>query len=180
MKNFNEFVAENYKKGKGKSFQDDKFIVKNLKMNDEVYKLRRMVMDFVYRAKKLTENELPRITVRISEISVPELIKTDVNFSTNSNAQIRILGVATMGNCEIWISEGTIKNGYDLQWVTYHEILHAAYGIPHIPESPLMKPYTDKEHQNPALLDDIFLSHVNTPDPKEWVKKYGKKYAKKL
>mgnify|MGYP003630326674 FL=1 len=40
--------------------------IKNFKMNDEVYKLRRQVIELIYEAKRGGIN-LPRIAVRIGE-----------------------------------------------------------------------------------------------------------------
>ena len=166
MWSFDEFLQEGHK---GNSFKDKQFIVQNKKMDTDVYLLRRKVMDFIYRAKKLTNDTLPRITIRISDITLQDLLKKDH----------KILGLASMGECVIWIPECTFKDGYDLQGITYHEILHSVFSIPHIDESPLMKPHVNNNDlRTPEIWDEIFLSHIETPDKTEWKKKYSKKYKK--
>jgi hypothetical protein len=97
-------------------------LVKNKKMNQDTYKLRREVMELIYEAKALTSGKLPRIEVRIAD------------------KDTSILGVATVGGNVIWITDGAIKQAkYDLRTVVYHEIVHAVYGVRHIETCPLMK-----------------------------------------
>lgn len=87
----------------------------NLKMSDETYKLRRKVIDYIYEAKRIYPR-LPRITVRITE---------------NDD---KIAGLALVGGNTIWItSDYVAKRG-----VVFHEILHACFGVRHIPGCPLM------------------------------------------
>ena len=85
--------------------------LKNLKMNDEVYKLRRKVIDLVYEAKSLVPS-LPRITVRITE----DAGKT--------------LGVAKMKGNIIWVTKRAIGHP-NLRVVVFHEIQHGVGGIKH-------------------------------------------------
>jgi len=96
----------------------------NYKMNDEVYQLRRRVIELIYEVKK-TIKDLPRIDVRVGE-------------SVNCK---NMLGLAEVGNCKIWITEKAINKGTDyLRHVVYHEIAHAVYGARHNPKCPLMSP----------------------------------------
>lgn len=79
------------------------------KMNSDVYKLRRRVIDLIYEIKELVD--LPRVEVRI----------TDNHES--------ILGQGTKGQFRgrswIWISERAIKaSEFDLRTIVYHEVLH--------------------------------------------------------
>jgi hypothetical protein len=143
--------------------------VTNRDMNDETYALRRKVMEYIYRARNLTNRTMMRITIRIADMTTPELKRSD------------ILGLAQFGSGEIWIPARTIEEGYDLQEITYHEILHSAYNIGHIPESPIMNPYSAKGHYiPPEILDQIFVSHVQVRDPKKWVAQFADKFRKYL
>ena len=95
------------------------------KMNSDVYKLRRRVIDLIYEIKEMVN--LPRVEVRI----------TDDHES--------ILGQGTKGQFRgrswIWISERAIKaSEFDLRTIVYHEVLHAVFGVNHDESCPLMKP----------------------------------------
>jgi hypothetical protein len=119
---------------------------KNLKMNDDVYKLRRKVMDIIYDAKDLYD--LPRIDVRIT-----------------SKMKDNALGVATLKDNILWIQEDTIhldKSKYDLRTIVYHEILHAVFGVPHIQGDRLMGKYHIPLSRKEA--DNLF---------KKWAFEYG-------
>ena len=95
---------------------------KNLKMNDDVYKLRREVMKYIYEARDLCE--LPRIDIRITE-----------------NVDEWVLGLGRMKDNIIWIPKRTFE-GWDLRTIVFHEILHAVYGVEHVKGDKLM----DIEH----------------------------------
>ena len=97
--------------------------IKNFKMNDSVYKLRRSVINLIYEVKNEIKN-LPRISVRIGE---PRHQKT--------------LGVAALKDNKIWITEDAINMGPDaLRNVVFHEIVHAVTGFGHDDNCPLMQP----------------------------------------
>ena len=93
----------------------------NKKMNNEVYSLRRKVINIIYDIKK--EVDLPRIEVRITD------------------SHTHILGVGRM-NCNIiWITEECINcNPKTLFHVVAHEIGHAVFGLSHDDNCKLMKP----------------------------------------
>jgi len=96
---------------------------KNFKMNDEVYSLRRKVINLIYEVRKVVNN-LPRIDVRIG---VPSCNRT--------------LGIARLNDNIIWISEKAINKGQDeLRNTVYHEIVHAVTGFGHDDSCPLMQP----------------------------------------
>lgn len=107
-----------------KKFETDG--LKNLKMSDEVYVLRRKVIELIYEAKTLVPS-LPRISVRITEDS------QEVNGKARLNKNI------------IWIpANSSIRNTNELRRTVFHEILHAAYGIQHKTFCKLMgSAYTD-------------------------------------
>jgi hypothetical protein len=88
-------------------------------MNNEVYALRRKVMDIIYEIKR--DVSIPRIDVRI----------------TTCNREI--LGTARMKDNIIWIPEHTLKmDNNKIFHVVLHEIAHAVWGIEHDEGCPLM------------------------------------------
>ena len=102
---------------------------KNLKMNDEVYALRRQVIDIIYQAKKVLRSngiELPRLDVRIIE---------------NAIDKPQVLGVAQLNENIIWIATSVLsKYKAHLRDVVYHEIVHAVTGFGHDDNCKLMAP----------------------------------------
>jgi hypothetical protein len=111
----------------------------NLKMNDRVYALRRKVLAFVYEAKALFPG-LPRIEIRVTENDP------------------RILGMATVGECVIWITERMVAN----RETVYHEIIHAVFGVGHDPRCSIMKATynVDGPEMPKAEADKIFLKYA--------------------
>ena len=100
--------------------------IKNFKMNDEVYKLRRQVINLIYEVKKEFLS-FPRIEVRIGE-------------ARNHN----VLGVAKLSKNQIWITDRVLNMSEDaLRNVVFHEIVHAVTGFGHDDKCPLMKPTLD-------------------------------------
>ena len=96
--------------------------IKNFKMNDAVYKLRRQVINLIYEAKKEIK-DLPRIEVRIGEAR-----------------KKNVLGVAMLKDCKIWITDDAINMGDEaLRNVVFHEIVHAVTGFGHDEKCPLMQ-----------------------------------------
>ena len=101
--------------------------INNHKMNNEVYQLRKKVIDILYQAKDFEIN-LPRINVRIGN-------------STEKHKNV--LGVG--GNKNIWITEKAINKGYQyLLHVVLHELCHAVYNLPHNEKCKLMSSKLDK------------------------------------
>ena len=97
--------------------------IKNFKMNDAVYKLRRQVIDLIYEAKRGGVN-LPRIAVRIGEQTAKHK---------------NVLGCAKISGNQMWITKDAIDLGSDtLRNVVFHEIAHAVYGTQHDESCPLM------------------------------------------
>jgi len=95
--------------------------IKNFKMNDQTYSLKRKVINLVYEVKNSGVN-LPRIEVKIGEQRKPN-----------------VLGVALLKDNKIWITEDAIKMGEDaLRNVVFHEIVHAVTGFGHDENCPLM------------------------------------------
>ena len=96
--------------------------IKNFKMNDAVYKLRRQVINLIYEVKKEIK-DLPRIDVRIGEAR-----------------KKNVLGVAMLKDYKIWITDDAINMGEDvLRNVVFHEIVHAVTGFEHDEKCPLMQ-----------------------------------------
>jgi hypothetical protein len=110
----------------------------NKRMNNEVYALRREVINFIYEAKKHVN--LPRIDVRITE--------------PNKGSHSNVLGLAYLNENVIYIPSNLIENGRLKTYfreVVAHEIVHAVTGFTHDESCPLMcasvksKPMTDKQ-----------------------------------
>ena len=121
--------------------------IKNFKMNDEVYKLRRQVINLIYEVKKEFLS-FPRIEVRIGE-------------ARNHN----VLGVAKLNKKQIWITKRAVDMSQDaLRNIVYHEIVHAVTGFGHDDKCPLMKP----------TLDGYLL---NKKQCMKYLKKYIKKHT---
>jgi len=103
--------------------------IKNFKMDDEVYKLRRQVINLIYDAKNYGI-ELPRIEVRIG---------------TAKKGHEHVLGVGRMSKRIIWITDKAINHSTNyLRHVVYHEIGHAVFGLNHREDCPLMSSELDK------------------------------------
>ena len=101
--------------------------ITNHKMNDEVYLLRRRVIDILYQARDF-DIKLPRINVRIG---------------TATEKHKNVLGVG--GNKNIWITEKAINKGYQyLLHVVLHELCHAVYNLDHNEKCKLMASVLDK------------------------------------
>ena len=111
--------------------------IQSKRMSDEVYKMRREIIDIIYRVKKLVPN-MPRISVRVAD---------------NDD---EVLGCATMRGREMWITE---RSTSDLA-VVLHEILHAWKGIEHDDNCKLMHPNKQLRVSDKELMD-IFLTYTN-------------------
>lgn len=99
----------------------------NYKMDSEVYKLRRKVINLIYELKNEGFN-LPRVDVRVGE-----------------SKKCNVLGMAVLKDNIIWITEKAINKNEDyLRNVVYHELLHAIYGCDHDKQCPIMSPTLDK------------------------------------
>lgn len=110
-------IMKNKKKGITMNIKE----IKNYKMNNAVYQLRRQVINLIYEAKNYGIN-LPRINVRVGS-------------ATKGNE--KVLGVGGAKN--IWITEKAINKSMDyLRHVVFHEIGHAVFNLPHNEKCPLM------------------------------------------
>jgi len=101
--------------------------IKNHKMNDFTYKLRRQVINILYEARN-RGIKLPRVNVRIGE---------------STHKYPNVLGVG--GGLNIWITEKAIDRGYQyLLHVVLHELGHSVYNLPHDKKCKLMAPVLSK------------------------------------
>ena len=115
--------------------------IKNFKMNDEVYKLRRQVIELIYEAKRGGLN-LPRISVRIGEQKAKHK---------------NVLGCAKMNGNQMWITKDAIDLGMDtLRNIVFHEIGHAVFNIAHNEKCPLMQ----KELPDTILNKEDCIKHL--------------------
>jgi hypothetical protein len=95
--------------------------IKNFKMNNVTYPLRRKVINLIYAVNNSGVN-LPIIEFRIGEPRKQNL-----------------LGCALLKDNKIWITDDAIKMGEDaLRNVVFHEIVHAVTGFGHDEKCPLM------------------------------------------
>ena len=121
--------------------------IKNFKMNDAVYKLRRQVIDLIYEAKRGGVN-LPRIAVRVGEQTAKHK---------------NVLGCAKISGNQMWITKDAIDLGLDtLRNIVFHEIAHAVYGTQHDERCPLMS-----AEVGTILNKEDCLKHLLKYQPKE-------------
>ena len=118
---------------------------KNKKMNDDVYALRRKVIEVIYEAKaklKAEGKQMPRIDVRI----------TDVDH--------KALGWAYIGLNMVYIPEQlfTSRKKY-FKEVVLHEIVHAVTGFRHDDKCPLMSPSVKAKPMTEAAMWKHFLKY---------------------
>jgi len=116
----------------------------NHKMNNEVYKNKRKVLDFVYELKN-QGFKLPRVNVVIGDAK-----------------KCNVLGKAKLNKCEIWITQTAIDNGSnELRSVVYHELLHAIYGCNHVKGCPIMSATQPDVVANKDKSIEIFKKYYN-------------------
>tara|TARA_B100000029_G_C17002230_1_gene751614 strand:+ start:134 stop:484 length:351 start_codon:yes stop_codon:yes gene_type:complete len=113
-------------------------------MNNEVYKSRSKVMQFIYELKN-EGFKLPRIDVRIG-----------------TDKDCTILGKARLKDNIIWISQKTIDYKInELRSVVYHELLHAIYGCNHVKGCPIMSAEQPEVAVNKVKAIEIFKKYYN-------------------
>jgi hypothetical protein len=105
-------------------------------MNDQVYALRRKVIDIIYEANRRLQAKghprLPRQEVRIVD-----------------GGKCSTLGYAWLGANIVHIVRGTCEGHRDtpthteLLYTTLHELLHSVRGVEHTESCPLMCTYHD-------------------------------------
>lgn len=126
-------------------------------MNDETYRLRREVMNYIYYAKNLIKKvlnyDLPRQRIRIIDVIPNRFVGGEEKFLTNF-----LLGCATMGGNDIWIPAKTIESKYDLKYVVFHELLHSAFCVDHDSNSPLMNP--EYRQMTSDEMDNWLIKHI--------------------
>ena len=116
----------------------------NFKMTDEVYKLKRKVINILYELKNNGFN-IPRIDVRIGQ-----------------HNDCQVLGVARLNNNIIWITEKAIdKKENEFYHTVLHELLHTIYGCEHDNKCHIMTPYQPKVVYNKNKLLKIFKNYYN-------------------
>ena len=91
--------------------------MKNYKMDDSIYKLRRKVIDLIYEIKSIYP-QLPRINVRITS---QHLEKPTILGSSSMDTEYII-----------WIPiDSTSEPKNILRYITFHEVLHTVFGVEH-------------------------------------------------
>ena len=113
-------------------------------MNDEVYKSRRKVINFIYELK-YEGFKLPRIDVRIGN-------------STRCN----VLAKAKLKENIIWVTQKAIdKTENELRTTVFHELLHAIYGCEHVKGCPIMSATQPDVVANKVKSIEIFKKYYN-------------------
>ena len=145
MKRYKSYFEANRPRTSRKDFNLNNYDgMINKKMSPDVYKLRKEVMNYIYRAKKLVGGDLPRVDVRITNDSVES-----------------VLGVARLNDNIIWVPEESIhRKDVNLQELVYHELIHACFGYGH-DKSGLMSPHHSHGKFSPEKLDQEFVRHYN-------------------
>ena len=116
----------------------------NHKMNNEVYKNKRKVLDFVYELKN-QGFKLPRVNVVIGDAK-----------------KCNVLGKARLKDNIIWITQEAINNGSnELRSVVYHELLHAIYCCTHVKGCPIMSAVQPDVVANKVKSIEIFKKYYN-------------------
>lgn len=122
----------------------------NYKMSNEVYKLRRKVINVLYDLKNQGYN-LPRIDVRIGQ-----------------SKQCQNLALARLNGKMIWISErATEQKENEFYHTILHELLHTIYGCEHDDKCHLMCAYQPKVVHNKTKLLAIFKNYYNKYNNKQ-------------
>ena len=93
----------------------------NFKMTENVYKLRRIVLKYIYELKN-EGLKLPRVDVRVGNAT-----------------KCQTLGIAKLKKNIIFITEKAIEMKDDeVRVIVYHELLHAILGQSHVKGCPIM------------------------------------------
>ena len=117
---------------------------KNYKMTNEVYKLRKKVINVLYELKNMGYN-LPRIDVRIGQ-----------------SKHYNTLALARLNDNIMWISERAIEQKENNFYHTIlHELLHTIYGCEHDEKCHIMSTYQPKVVYSKNKLLTIFKNYYN-------------------
>ena len=116
----------------------------NHKMNNEVYKNKRKVLDFVYELKN-QGFKLPRVNVVIGDAK-----------------KCNVLGKAKLKENIIWVTQKAIdKTENELRTTVFHELLHAIYGCEHVKGCPIMSAIQPDVVANKVKSIEIFKKYYN-------------------
>jgi hypothetical protein len=118
---------------------------KNKKMNESVYAERRIVMDYIYKAKNL---------LRANGI---QMNRVDVRVATRETGETAV-GKARMRDNIIWMPSDYLRSRFTYQ-VVLHELCHALWGIEHNNDCPLMHPNVQYTLSNKEA-EKIFLKYA--------------------
>lgn len=106
-------------------------------------------MAYIYRAKKLLGGKMPRIDIRITDLTSPELIKQGT------------LAQARLKDKIIWVPGDTLDTYKQyLHEIVFHELLHTIYGIDHKNNCPLMDTTIQGKPLDSNLIDNLFLKYA--------------------
>jgi len=116
----------------------------NHKMNNDVYKNKQKVLNFIYELKN-EGLKLPYVRVKIGDAK-----------------KCNVLAKAKMKKCEIWVTQKAIDKGSnELRSVVYHELLHAIYGCEHVKGCLIMDAVQPEVVANKSKSIEIFKKYYN-------------------
>jgi hypothetical protein len=116
----------------------------NYKMDSDVYKKRRQVINIIYELKNEGLN-IPRIDVRIGE-----------------DKNCKVLGLGRLKDNIIWITPKAIERGENfLRHTVLHELIHTIYGCEHNRTCHLMNAYQPTVVFNKEKLINLFKRYYD-------------------
>ena len=118
---------------------------KNKRMDESVYAERRIVMDYIYKAKNL---------LRANGI---QMARVDVRVATRETGETAV-GKARMRDNIIWMPSDYLRSRFTYQ-VVLHELCHALWGIEHDNNCLLMHPNVQYTLSNKEA-EKIFLKYA--------------------
>ena len=113
------------------------------KMTNDLYILRRVVIDEIYRIKK-TYSKLPRLEVRI----------------VNPPKHTSVLGYAWFSSNIIHISSEYVNNPH-MPEIVAHEIVHAVTGFNHDEDCPLMSSCVSHKAIGHEIIDSCLEKYLS-------------------
>ena len=119
--------------------------MKNLKMNDEVFKLRKQVMQYVYEAKALV-GKMERVEVRI--------VDDEVGTAAKASLDVKHISITKYA---------LNKSPAILKRIVFHELVHTLTGFRHDKKCKLMNPdgkWIYSNQLDDKELEKIFLKYM--------------------
>jgi hypothetical protein len=146
---------------KGKIETGKQAFARERDMNPETYALRKQVMNYIYRAKKLLREKFGYDLFDFQRIRIIDADTSVFVAYEGKYVQNLFVGCASTGGNEIYIPANSLDGKYDVQGIVYHELLHSAFCMKHDPETVLMSPYVPALGKySPEQLDEELIKEV--------------------